>query len=351
MPKPVSRQFLSGIVEGFYGREWPWPERRRYAEFLASQGFNTYLYCPKGDQWLRRQWSRPWPAGQRAELEGLAALCRERGLNWGVGLSPYALYENYGGAERKRLQGKIGEIDALGGNLLAVLFDDMPGGCPDLANRQAEILGDIEAWSGADVLLTCPTYYSFDPALERLFGQRPEGYWQRFGEQVSSRYGIFWCGNKVCPDTISREDIAPIAGELARPPVLWDNYPVNDGERASRFLHLEPLSGREPELHGSLAGHLCNPMNQPRLSMYPLGGLTALLGGKAGSLTDVYGEPLGSLLAEDRELFETEGLDGMGKETKQRLVARYRDIDHPAATEVVDWLTEQYRFDPACLTG
>ena len=216
-------QFLSGIVEGFYGREWSWEDRRLVADFLRQQQLNSYLYCPKADSHLRESWQTDWSPAVSRELSSLASHYRSQDLNWGVGLSPYALYQDYSATQRLRLRDKVGRIDDLGGNLLAVLFDDMPGDCPDLARRQAEIVQDIQLWSGAERLLVCPTYYSFDPVLEKHFGNRPVNYWTDLGRQLPPGVGIFWTGNCVCSDTISVGDIEPICSEFGRKVLLWTN--------------------------------------------------------------------------------------------------------------------------------
>jgi hypothetical protein len=45
----ASREFLSGIIEGFYGRPWPFETRLAYADYLAQAGLNTCIYAPKAD--------------------------------------------------------------------------------------------------------------------------------------------------------------------------------------------------------------------------------------------------------------------------------------------------------------
>lgn len=347
----MTAPYLCGIVEGFYGREWSWESRRGYADFLLQQHLNTYLYCPKGDRYLRRDWREAWPAAILAELQLTARHYHQRGLNWGVGLSPVELYRDYSPAQRSLLRQKVAAIDALGGNMLAVLFDDMPGDCPDLAARQAEIVADVVTWTSAEHLLVCPTYYSFDPVLERYFGDRPQHYWSEFGAAMPPQVKVFWTGNEVCSSSITAEDIALITGQLGRAPILWDNYPVNDGEKASEFLHLQPLPGRAPELERELAGHLCNPMNQAHLSRYPLSGLGRLQGAPALGLEQLYGPGLGACLAEDMAIFEQHGLAALGPRERAQLSQRYAEFEHPAAREVLGWLAGEYRFDPACLTG
>jgi len=342
--------FLTGIVEGFYGREWTWEARRGYAQFLQETGLNSYLYCPKADSFLRRQWWQPWPPETLQELRRMAAEYRQRNLNWGVGLSPYALYQDYSGTARKRLRNKLRRIDDLGGNLLAILFDDMPGDCPDLALRQIEILADVHNWSSCEHLLVCPTYYSFDPQLQRHFGAMPENYWSDLGNGLPAEVHIMWTGNEVCSTEIGAVDIVSISKQLARKPVLWDNYPVNDGERASNFLHLKPLPGREPGLAQQIAGHFCNPMNQAQLSRYPLAGLAQLYGGATAMPENYFSPPLCAQLRADHHCFEEVGLLGMELEEREQLATVYDKLGDSAATEIAEWLRGAYHFDPGCLT-
>lgn len=344
-------RFLSGIVEGFYGREWSWELRRDYATFLHRMGLNTYLYCPKSDPFLRKRWQESWPESTWRALVQLGEAYTRRHLFWGVGLSPFALYRDYTPAQRIRLKARIEEINDLGGSLLAVLFDDMPGDCPDLAKRQGEIVADIHAWSAADRLLVCPTYYSFDPVLERHFGLMPAGYWEALGTVLAPEIEILWTGNAVCSTTIDRADVRRIADALGRPPMLWDNYPVNDGERGCKYLNLRPLSGRDPAICREIRGHLCNPMNQGYLSRFPIAGLAVLYGHEPVQLREVFSKALADLLERDGVRFQETGLDGLSLSERERLAAQYAALDDPAAGEVAAWLRGEYAFDPACLTG
>ena len=103
----AAKRFLSGVIEGFYGRPWCVDTRLAYADYLAQMGLNTYLYCPKADPWLRRRWQEAWPAQQWRQLVQLAERCRAAGIHWGVGLSPFELYRDYGAVQRGQLRAKL----------------------------------------------------------------------------------------------------------------------------------------------------------------------------------------------------------------------------------------------------
>lgn len=351
--------FLCGAIEGFYGRTWPWGLRRTMVEFLHRQQFNAYIYAPKADRFLRSDWREYYFESDFFELLALRTHCREHSIQFGVGFSPCGLQAAYTAEDRIALEKKFAQLNRLDSDVLCILFDDMPGAITDLAQRQAAITQDIMAMSSARRVVICPSYYSFDPVLEQLFGAMPERYLETLGELLPSEVDIFWTGPLVLSPGYSVEDIAAISTRIGRKPMVWDNYPVNDGKRISRFLHLKPVRDRPRELQQWCSGHLANPMNQPLLSQLPLASLAKNFHDEhydadlfwREELEQFISPDLAELLRRDVELFQERGLDAMSEQERHALVAEYRSVAHPAATEVIDWLQEGYRFDPACLTS
>lgn len=354
------QDFFYGVIEGFYGRQWSWQTRRDYAAFLARYRFDCYLFAPKGEAALRSQWRGGLPAALCGELEQLGDCYRRRGVRWGLGLSPLGLFERFGDDDRRRLRQVITQINALQPDVLCILFDDVRGDIPGLGQRQCEIVAEILATSTARQHLMCPTYYSFDPVLERVFGTMPAGYLEQLGAGLAPEVGIFWTGNRVISDTISVGDIGAVSERLGRKPVLWDNYPVNDGRATCGHLHLRPYQGRPAALREATAGHIVNPMNQPALSQLVLQSLAALYrdapaydAGAAwlAGLALLADDALARQLNGDAGRFQDVGLDGLSSDERAALATVYAGFGHPAAAEVADWLAGGYRFDPACLTG
>ncbi len=350
--------FFAGVIEGFYGRPWPWAERRELIGRFRDWGLDAYLYAPKADRALRRGWREPWPAEEFGQLRALADHCRASAVRFGVGLSPWGLQQQYDDDDRRALQGRVAELMRLQPALLGIFFDDMPGAFDGLAERQAAIVADIAAVAGTAQLLVCPTYYSFDLILEQLFGPMPEGYLHTLGERLPVSASLLWTGAQVLSPGYTRADIDAVRALTGRAPVLWDNYPVNDGRKSSRFLHLRPVRDRPAELRDWCGGHLANPMNQPRLSAIALASLGASYRDGDGydpqrfwdeRLDELVGAATATLLRRDVELFQHAGLDAIDPEQRQRLRADYLAAPEPAALEVAEWLDEGYAFDPDCL--
>ncbi|MEE8059166.1 MAG: beta-N-acetylglucosaminidase domain-containing protein [Pseudomonadales bacterium] len=353
-------KFFYGVIEGFYGRQWSWQVREDYAGFLHDHGFDCYIYAPKGDAFLRAQWRDNHPQEDFQQLLSLSQYYHQRGLRWGLGFSPLGLSFAYGEDDKIRLQEKINQLNALNPDILCILFDDTKGDVEGLAQRQLAIVDDILAVSEADQHIICPTYYSFDPVLEQIFGKRPAGYLETLGNNLPDSVDIFWTGNQVVSTAFTVDDIDHVARLLGRKPILWDNYPVNDGRLTSEYLHLRSYMGRPHQLAKWSAGHLVNPMNQPLISQLVLQSLPLLY-----KLSEAYNadtalekglDKLGNrTLAEkiriDLSLFQDVGLAEMTEQQRLGLCNEYRVFNHPVADEIVEWLNGEYRFDPKCLTG
>ncbi|OGA97448.1 MAG: hyaluronidase [Burkholderiales bacterium RIFCSPHIGHO2_12_FULL_69_20] len=335
-----------GVIEGYFGRPWCHEDRKRVLTQLRDLGYAWFHHAPKADAFLRRRWREPHPPAAFAQLADLSAHCRSLGLRFGIGLSPYELYRDYTGAAKADFAAKLRALDEIGIDDLAILFDDTRGDLPDLAAREAEIVHAALATTRASRVLMCPTYYSDDRMLDVVFGERPAGYLDELGRRLDPRVGVYWTGEEICAREFSVGHLARVAESLRRKPVLWDNYPVNDGPRMSRFLHLRGFTGRHADIADQVAAHAINPALQPHLSLIPAATLVAsyregpafcymqAFREAAGALA---GAELAAMLEQDLHALQDCGFDQLGDD-RERLHARYAAVDHPMAAEVVRWL-------------
>ena len=341
-----------GIVEGYYGQPWSWRARQETIAHLAGHGFGFFIYAPKADAFLRKRWREDHPPQTAEPMRRLAARCGELGVRFGVGLSPYELYLDFNDTARAFLTRKLASFDALGVKQLAILFDDMRGDTPDLAETQVRIVHWIAERSGAERFAVCPTYYTDDPVLDRHFGERPQDYLKTLGARLDPGIDVFWTGEEVCSLQYSRGHLTRISETLRRKPLLWDNYPVNDGPTMSQQLHLRGFTGRPASNGDLLAGHAINPALQPVLSRIPALTLAeSYLRGDAyeygaaftHAAIEVLGVQLAEQLAVHLPLFQDRGLDRLGDLAPQ-LREAYAAIDHAGAREIVAWLDGDFRF-------
>lgn len=344
----------SGLIEGFFGREWSWSDRRHYADFLARRGFDFYIYAPKGDRFLRHAWNEDWPEETWQELAALRQTYREKGVAFGLGLSPFDVQQNYDQAARDALKVKTRRLNQLEPEILCILFDDMKGDVADLARIQTDMAHLIAETSTSERKIVCPSYYSDDPVLERVFGEAPKNYLEDLGTGLDSSLDIFWTGPLVCSTEYPKEHLEDVGRRLGRKPFLWDNYPVNDGAKKCNHLHLKAF--RPHDGADLVSGHAINPMNQAWLSKLSL--LTFQASFRSGydpnqALLEALKEEgcpseLGSRLAVDIPDFHDRGLLEI---SASDLAELYSNLPpHPYREETVEWLCGKYEFDPACLT-
>jgi hypothetical protein len=357
-----------GIIEGFYGQPWPRSERLEVLSILARNDYGAYIYAPKQDRKLRRAWREPFSDDELAELTGIAQHCKANGLAFGIGLSPLGLTDIRQPREQGALRDKLEQIAALEPSLLGILFDDMPAH-KNMADAQLAIIDRVGAQLDTTRLIVCPSYYSTDSVLEKIFGQRPEHYWATLGRNLDPSVDFFWTGEQVCSRQYSKQNLDFIAEQMRRLAVLWDNYPVNDGEKLSQYLHLQPFEHCKPWLRDYTAGHYANPMNQPWLSLLPLLTLPAVYNQAQFNRTvtnkQAYRQALQQVwqraltryagdcskqLMSDAQLFQTRGLNTLTDDEKQALIQRYSHYEVPMAVELCAWLRGEYAFAPACLT-
>jgi hypothetical protein len=320
--------------------------------FLKPHGYGFFLYAPKLDHFLRERWHEDHPADQKVALAKFSAHCRGQGVRFGVGLSPFEIYRAFDDDARAKLARKLAWLDEIGLDDLAILFDDMRGDLPHLAQTQADIVHFAAAHSRATRLIVCPSYYTDDPVLDRFFGARPANYLEDLGKLLDPKIEVFWTGEEVCAKEIDPAHLARVAAHLRRKPFLWDNYPVNDGARMSQFLHLRAFTGRPAVNAAHIRAHAVNPALQPVLTRIPM--LTLAMCYARGAdyaygaafheaATAVCGRELADMLRDDLLFLQDVSLDRLGTRA-DKLRARYSAIDHPAAREVVAWLDGEWRF-------
>ncbi len=339
-----------GIIEGYFGRAWSWEDRAEVINRLAPMGYTFFHYAPKIDCNLRRNWRNIHDEAHTKNLRCFVEHCASHRVRSGVGLSPYGAHVDFDRETKEKLREKIAWLDMLGIHDLVIMFDDMRGDYADLAERQAEIIDFAIGCSKASRFFMCPSYYSDDPVLDRVFGQRPEAYLETLGKLLDPAVSVYWTGEEVCSREFSIGHLDRVAEQLGRRPSLWDNYPVNDGPRMSNHLHLRAFTGRPSAIGPHIAHHAINPASQPVLGCIPALTLTQCYSkGDAycytsafrEAATTVCGADLAAVLRDDLNLLEDRGLLNIANEIVQ-LEIKYADIHHPAAREIIDWLTGGY---------
>lgn len=348
----------AGVIEGFFGKAWDWSARLGSPGFLHDCGYQFYIYAPKSESFLRRRWREPLPEETLTHLRDLSGGCRQSGITFGIGLTPFEIYLNYDESAQASLRSKVLQINEVRVDMLCILFDDMRGDVDGLPQLQASVISDVCTWSTAESFIVCPTYYSYDSRLTREFGPPPKTYLRDLGTSIDPRIDFFWTGEKVISDGYSAEHLADVASDLGRKPFIWDNYISNDSKIRTDHLFLDPSTGSWDMPPDRVTGIAINPMNQPYLSRIALCGYRRLLSQQARTepvLPEICRRLCGMSVAErllaDIDLFQGAGLAKLDADTRSRLLDWYQtETTSPYAQEIAAWLRGDFVFDPQCLT-
>ncbi len=222
--------------------------------FCHERGMRHYVYAPKDDPKHRADWRSPYESDV---LDGFARLAAEGTLQVGFGISPGLSIDYAARDDRAALAAKVDQVVAVGVELVCLALDDIPFGGGQQGIAHAELttwlrdhLGDRAA------LVLVPTEY---------VGTAATPYLDALAAGVPADVPIAWTGEAVVNPTITADEARARAAALGgRAPLVWDNYPVNDGVMTDR-LHLGPLWGREAGLVDVCCGYLANPLVQPRV--------------------------------------------------------------------------------------
>lgn len=340
-----------GIIEGFFGPQWSTQDRVDYGRFLGQFKKSFYIYAPKRDSHLRRDWRNSWSKEYLNFLEQLARHFQSNHVEFGVGLSPFGLGEDSN--DDIFLEEKLKILNDLGIQKLGLFFDDMESH-EHLAQYQLEALELVRIHFKSKVLF-CPSFYSFDPILEKVFGKMPDRYWQDLQNFYPSEIDYIWTGNKVISSEITEEDLLKAEAVLGRKPFLWENLFANDGPKNCKLLKLHPYTGRSKGLLNQTKGVALNLMNQAKLSQILFHtsylSLTTVSSPEecfAAALEEQCSVEFAEFIQTHRDSFLKQGLDRISE--TENLKKKLQSFSDPAALEIIDWLSGNYIVGPECLT-
>jgi hyaluronoglucosaminidase len=262
-----------GVVEGFYGTPWTHQDRLDILRFEGAHGMNVYYYAPKNDPYHRKLWREDYPPEGQQHLGELVDAANRNFVDFCFAISPGLTMAYSSERDFQALTGKLASVGKLGVSCFALFLDDVPQDLQDPQDQaqfktlaQAHIYltnklyKHLKEQSTANRLVLTPTTYTSE------WGNRD--YLRELGAGVDPGVSIVWTGPKVFSPAITLEQAREWGGYIHRPPLIWDNFPVNDGTRWCRYLG--PLIGRDPHLPTVTRGLVSNPMNEAHASMIPL---------------------------------------------------------------------------------
>jgi hypothetical protein len=262
-----------GVVEGFYGVPWTHQDRIDILRFEGAHDMNVYYYAPKNDPYHRKLWREPYPPEDLKRLSELVEAARRNFVDFCFAISPGLTMAYSSEQDFQALANKLATVGKLGVSCFALFLDDVPQDMQDAQDKSQfktlaqahvhltnKLYRRLKELSPQNRLTLTPTTYTNE------WGSRD--YIRELGVGIDPSVQIVWTGPKVFSPTITVEQAREWGEYIHREPLVWDNFPVNDGTPWCRYLG--PLTGRDPHLPSAVRGLLSNPMNQAQASMIPL---------------------------------------------------------------------------------
>ena len=260
---------VRGVIEGFYGNPWTREQRLELVEFLAAHGMNTFVYAPKDDPLVRRAWRQAYMGDDLERLTELVELCSAHSVDLVYCLSPGLSIRYSDPGDIEALSAKFASVAALGVRKFGLLLDDIPADVQhaddaaafgELAAAHVHLVNAVATRLAPESrLVVCPTAY---------WGRGDEPYVVELGRGTDPQVDLFWTGRAICPATLDLDDAERFVTATGRPPLYWDNYPVNDVAMGFE-LHIGPYRGRDPELWRTARGVISNGMELFEASKIP----------------------------------------------------------------------------------
>ncbi len=98
---------IRGVIEGFYGNPWTHEQRLDLIGFIAARGMNTFVYGPKDDSLVRRDWREPYGGPQLERIGALIDACRRHDVEFVYCLSPGLSIQYANGVDLDALSAKF----------------------------------------------------------------------------------------------------------------------------------------------------------------------------------------------------------------------------------------------------
>lgn len=277
---------IRGVIEGFYGQPWSDQARKELFAFMGEHRMNTYIYSPKDDNYLRKNWRDLYPDDALATIKSLVDEANRNHVSFVYTLSPGNDITYSSQADYEATVAKFNQLRSIGVTQFYIALDDIPlsvtpadqakfpaHATPNYPYNQWSTLADAQSYylnrlereyiqvNQLPDLWLVPTNYN---------GSARDPFKEAQGQSLDSNIRMQWTGEGVFSGTLSADSITKAKETYNTEHMfIWDNFPVNDSNQDR--LYLNPVSGRADDLYQVTDGFTANPMIEPYASWIGIG--------------------------------------------------------------------------------
>ncbi|VDO92767.1 unnamed protein product [Soboliphyme baturini] len=195
----MAERWISGVIEGFYGRPWTTEQRKRLFHTMQELNLNTYVYAPKDDLKHRVEWRSLYTVEESDNLQSIIEEAKRCSVDFCYALSPgydivYSSHE-----EVNLIKKKFEQVKNLGCESFSLLFDDIEESMSDsdkqkftsFAQAQVSLTNQVYDYLGQPKFSFCPTEYCSAKSIPSL---DESDYLHHIGQKLLPGIHIFWTG-------------------------------------------------------------------------------------------------------------------------------------------------------------
>lgn len=255
-------------IRGIKG--WSWTPEQYLEEIpvLAKYHMNFLMNCylsmfsqpftVDSSVKMNNEWWLPIPGAKKRAYERVFKECRKYGITFCFALNPQLASTRPLDPESvkdfENIWEKYSWAQGNGVRWFCVSLDDISGVKIDGINQARfvnKLLFSLRKKDPEAQMIFCPTYYAGNGT-----SPKQRDYLEELAQQLDSSVYVFWTGPQIVPATVTLADAETFKGIVKHKVILWENYPVNDGNAA---LHLAPITGRDKDLYKVIDGYMSNP--------------------------------------------------------------------------------------------
>lgn len=255
----MKSNFITGYIEGFYGKLLNWSDRKLIVESLYKNRMNTYLYAPKEDKYHRLYWRQKYSFKWRNNFKDFTSYSKKRKISVIAGIAPGLDYNYDFNVVKKKndqdsdfslLLRKAKQLLADGASNIALLMDDIPNNFNEKFGKNVSegkchaVLANKLSQHLKKTIYFVPRIYS-----DELIPDSPS-YLKDLKPNLDKNIKIFTCGRFIVnKDTKVQSKINTL---FEKNYIFWDNFYAND--YCPRRLIIGPYKGRK-----NIKNYMINP--------------------------------------------------------------------------------------------
>ncbi len=250
MKKIISKNNITGYIEGYYGKLLSWESRRLIIKSLHKNNMNTYFYAPKEDVKHRLCWKISYSEKWLVKFRNFTKFGKRNKINIIAGIAP-GLDFNFKELISESKKTNHTDFELLlkkakllihnGANSIALLLDDIPNDFKKkFGNKITEgtyhglLANKLQKQLGSDIFFV-PRIYA-----DELIQDEPI-YLKELSKVLSPIVKVFYCGKTIVSKKLT--NYKKINKVLPNEIIFWDNFYAND--YCPRRLFIGPLIGRK----------------------------------------------------------------------------------------------------------